>query len=457
MKKKSLLICIIAILSCLFLCSCQELLNEIEKAVDTQNNQSTQTSTTTNTTKSMATNTSADKGDITTVSSEFGDLRFNTPSSWELFDEDEETRIYQISNDQFACLWKKPTGNIFVTKQKLLDAIDGNLKEENLVREFTLSVGNLSCYEISTTMNSNGSKLAFDGYGFKYSNNVYTIGVINKQWQGSRDISCLDPLISSLSLVEESGSKKTVTFNNIQYNIDSSWRDNSNKNGIKSYYLKESFIAIAYEADSYDLTSYSAEQIAKELCEDILKSSVGGNPKAKTSNTKTTLIDDDILAYEIQVSSASVPEYCFTFCIFSDSKGLYAVVFLETDVNKGLDVDSYKELIDSITIINKTTPTPLPTATPKPTVTPKPTATPKPTLTPAPTLKPTSTPKPTAKPKPTATPKPKNNGGGSYTVYVSRNNVMHLKSNCSGMKYYETMSYSSAVARGASRCSKCFK
>ena len=42
------------------------------------------------------------------------------------------------------------------------------------------------------------------------------------------------------------------------------------------------------------------------------------------------------------------------------------------------------------------------------------------------------------------------------TVYVSKNNKYHSKSNCSGMKYYTTMTKSEAVAQGATPCSKCY-
>ena len=44
----------------------------------------------------------------------------------------------------------------------------------------------------------------------------------------------------------------------------------------------------------------------------------------------------------------------------------------------------------------------------------------------------------------------------SRTVYVSRNGKIHLRSNCSGMKYYSTMTYGQAVSRGYKKCDKCF-
>jgi hypothetical protein len=42
-------------------------------------------------------------------------------------------------------------------------------------------------------------------------------------------------------------------------------------------------------------------------------------------------------------------------------------------------------------------------------------------------------------------------------VYVSNNNVAHLKENCHGMKNYTEMSWDAAKAQGATRCSWCFK
>lgn len=44
----------------------------------------------------------------------------------------------------------------------------------------------------------------------------------------------------------------------------------------------------------------------------------------------------------------------------------------------------------------------------------------------------------------------------SYTVYVSRNGKIHKRSNCSGMKYYTEMSYSSAKAAGYVECKNCY-
>ncbi len=50
-----------------------------------------------------------------------------------------------------------------------------------------------------------------------------------------------------------------------------------------------------------------------------------------------------------------------------------------------------------------------------------------------------------------------NSETNSATVYVSRNGVIHLRSNCSGMKYYTEMSYDAAVSAGYRKCSKCYK
>jgi len=44
----------------------------------------------------------------------------------------------------------------------------------------------------------------------------------------------------------------------------------------------------------------------------------------------------------------------------------------------------------------------------------------------------------------------------SYTVYVSNYGKIHKNSNCSGMIYYEAMSYSEAIKKGYSRCQNCY-
>ena len=44
-----------------------------------------------------------------------------------------------------------------------------------------------------------------------------------------------------------------------------------------------------------------------------------------------------------------------------------------------------------------------------------------------------------------------------FPVYVSRNGVMHKKSNCSGMVHYTEMPYSVAKDYYTKKCSKCFK
>ena len=66
-----------------------------------------------------------------------------------------------------------------------------------------------------------------------------------------------------------------------------------------------------------------------------------------------------------------------------------------------------------------------------------------PDITPAPTARATS--------QPTTTP------SGDFTVYVSRNGVIHKKSNCSGMLYSREMLYSEAKGVYEKKCSKCFK
>ena len=44
-----------------------------------------------------------------------------------------------------------------------------------------------------------------------------------------------------------------------------------------------------------------------------------------------------------------------------------------------------------------------------------------------------------------------------FPVYVSRNGVMHKKSNCSGMVHYTEMPFSVAMEYYTKKCSKCFK
>lgn len=77
----------------------------------------------------------------------------------------------------------------------------------------------------------------------------------------------------------------------------------------------------------------------------------------------------------------------------------------------------------------------------------------------------TAAPRAYSVPKPTATPKPKT---ATYkttpvswveltrTVYVSRKGKIHLRKNCSGMKYSTAMSYGEACEKGYDHCQKCF-
>lgn len=52
---------------------------------------------------------------------------------------------------------------------------------------------------------------------------------------------------------------------------------------------------------------------------------------------------------------------------------------------------------------------------------------------------------------------PTNAPADDFPVYVSRNGVMHKKSNCSGMVHYTEMPYSVAKEYYTKKCSKCFK
>ena len=65
------------------------------------------------------------------------------------------------------------------------------------------------------------------------------------------------------------------------------------------------------------------------------------------------------------------------------------------------------------------------------------------------------TPAPTARAM--VTPNPSAATSEDFTVYVSRNGVIHKKSNCSGMIYYHEMLYSETKGIYEKKCSKCFK
>lgn len=80
-----------------------------------------------------------------------------------------------------------------------------------------------------------------------------------------------------------------------------------------------------------------------------------------------------------------------------------------------------------------------------------------PEFTAAPTPLPTSTPRPTSTSRPEEAPATKASTSDDFTVYVSRNGIIHKKSNCSGMLYYTEMLYSEALKYYDHKCSKCFK
>lgn len=67
------------------------------------------------------------------------------------------------------------------------------------------------------------------------------------------------------------------------------------------------------------------------------------------------------------------------------------------------------------------------------------------------------TPRPTSTPRPTEAPATRASTSDDFTVYVSRNGVIHKKSNCSGMLYYREMLYSETKGIYEKKCSKCFK
>lgn len=62
---------------------------------------------------------------------------------------------------------------------------------------------------------------------------------------------------------------------------------------------------------------------------------------------------------------------------------------------------------------------------------------------------------PTATPEPTPTPYLIHYMDPYRTVYVSRNGVIHVESDCSGMKNYTEMTLEEADAAGYEYCSRC--
>ena len=74
---------------------------------------------------------------------------------------------------------------------------------------------------------------------------------------------------------------------------------------------------------------------------------------------------------------------------------------------------------------------------------------------PAATAEPTPTPIPTPTPEPTPTPYRIHGLAPDTTVYVSRNNVIHFRSDCSGMKKYTEMTLEEADRAGYSYCEHC--
>ena len=73
-----------------------------------------------------------------------------------------------------------------------------------------------------------------------------------------------------------------------------------------------------------------------------------------------------------------------------------------------------------------------------------------------PTEVPTPTPEPTPSPEPTPTPYRIHGCAPDTTVYVSRSNVIHSYSSCSGMKNYTEMTIEDADARGYKYCEHCW-
>ena len=67
----------------------------------------------------------------------------------------------------------------------------------------------------------------------------------------------------------------------------------------------------------------------------------------------------------------------------------------------------------------------------------------------------TATPVPTPSPVPTPTPYRIHGMDPQRTVYVSNSGVIHVESDCSGMKHYKEMALEDAAAAGYEYCSKC--
>ena len=111
-----------------------------------------------------------------------------------------------------------------------------------------------------------------------------------------------------------------------------------------------------------------------------------------------------------------------------------------------------------------TEPTTSPTNSPEPTEEPSPSPEPTSKPTPEPTAEPTPVEytEPPAETEPPATQEPVQEEAtyhgykASTTVYVSNSGKIHLKSDCSGMKSYSTMTLGEAEHMGYEECSKCF-
>lgn len=72
------------------------------------------------------------------------------------------------------------------------------------------------------------------------------------------------------------------------------------------------------------------------------------------------------------------------------------------------------------------------------------------------TAEPTVTPEPTPSPVPTPTPWRIHGRSPDTTVYVSNNNRIHTRSDCSGMTHYTEMTLEAADAAGYDYCDRCW-
>jgi hypothetical protein len=100
---------------------------------------------------------------------------------------------------------------------------------------------------------------------------------------------------------------------------------------------------VGYETGISELTEYDAKE--------IISANHQGLEGCRIQKSETITLSDGTKAYQVQATYDSIPGGYFTYCIFTDWKDMYAVVCVETDLNRGFD-DSYDSFINSIEIID---------------------------------------------------------------------------------------------------------